>query len=605
MSKRIIAFSLCLTLAVALMAGCQPGGGSDEAAYRRVYSGEATTLNYLTSGTVNDTRVAENLIDTLVEYDIYGNIDMALAEKYEVSDDYKVWTFTIKDGHKWVNHKGEVMADITAEDWIASAEYVLNPANSSANLRVWQDLILNATAYVTGEITDFSQVGIKALDEKTLQYTLEDSIPYFLHSLARNGHWPAYHVQLKELGANFALDNESMYFNGPYYLSKFAPQEERVYLKNENYWDKDKVYIDKYVEIYNAEAQVLAPDMFLRDEVDEAEISSAILSNWLERSDTKDIVTPSPPDTSYMYYYGFNYDPQFDAEYEPENWRKAVNNEYFRQSIYWAMDKIRAKSTMDPYNPEIFISNTITPATSFKDGNTDFVNIGALAEITDRTFPQKDKALDYKAKAIAELTAAGATFPVKILMPYNPGTTDWDKEVLMVAQDLENTLGKDYIECIIEAGPSTGFLDAARRSGKYALMKLNNSNSIADPAGWQVAFAVGNNWTFLDKADGPETIALREEYYRLCAEGKAILEQTERYEALAEAEAYLINHALVIPFSTDTYGYMVRRINSFDRKYSPLSGHSRSLKGARLLDEPITSEEFMASYEKWRDEVMN
>lgn len=604
MSKKLLSLMLCAALAMALLVGCGPASEEGDV-YRRVYSAEATTLNYLTSGTVNDTRLSESLIDTLVEYDTYGGIQLALAKSYEVSDDWKVWTFTLKDNLKWVDNKGKVVADVTAEDWIAAGEYALNPDNSGSNTRVWQGMVLNATEYVAGEVTDFAKVGIKALDAKTIEYTLADSIPYFIHSLARNGHYPAYHVQLKELGANFALDNESMYFNGPYYLSKYEPQEERIYVKNEEYWDKDKVYITKYIEIYNSEAQVLAPEMFLRGEVDEADISSSILSSWLEKADTKDIVTPSPPDTSYMYYYAFNYDPQFDAKYEPENWKLVVNNENFRQSIYWALDKLRGKSTMDPYNPEIFVSNTITPATSFKDGDTDFVNIGPLAEITARTFPQKDKALAFKAKAVEELTALGATFPVKILMPYSPATTDWDKEVMMVAQDLENLLGADYVECIIEAGPATGFLDAVRRSGKYGLMRLNNSNSIADPAGWQVAFAKGNNWTFLDKFEGAETVAIREEYYRLCEEGKAILETTPRYAALAEAEAYLINHALVIPYSCDTYSYMVRRINTFDLKYSPLAGHSRSLKGARLLDEPISSEQFLKSFEEWKNVVMN
>ncbi|MGI6366677.1 MAG: ABC transporter substrate-binding protein [Bacillota bacterium] len=605
MLKKSLSLLLCIILAAAMLAGCGGGGAEESAVYRRVYSAEASTLNYLTSGTVNDTRVSENVIDTLVEYDRYGNVVMSLAKDYTVNDDYTVWTFTLKDGLKWVNNKGEVVADITAQDWLVAAEYVLNPANSSANTRVWQDLVLNATAYVSGEITDFSLVGIKALDDKTIEYTLERPIPYFIHSLTRNGHYPAYHKQLEELGPNFALDNESMLFNGPYYLSKYAPQEERVYTRNPHYWDKEQVFIDKYVEIYNAEAITLAPEMFLRGEVDEADISTAILSSWMERADTKDIVTPSPPDISYMYYYGFNYDPQFDEEYEPDNWKLAVNNENFRQSIYWALDKLRAKSAQDPYNPDIFISNTITPATAYKDGDVDFVNIGSLAEITARTFPQKDKALEFRDKAIEELTAAGATFPIKVLMPYNPAIIDWDKEVMMVAQDLENTLGKDYIECIIQAGPSTGFLDAVRRSGKYCLMKLNNSNSVADPSGWQVAFAKGNNWTFLDRADGEETIAIREEYYRLCAEANAIIETSERYAALAEAEAFLINHALTIPFSCDTYSYMVRRINTFDLKWSPMAGHSKSLKGARLREEPVTTEEFLASYEDWKEKVTN
>ncbi len=602
-NKRLLPCILALTLCFTLLVGCG-GGSKEEAVYRRVYSSEATTLNYLTSGTVNDTRVSENLIDALVEYDKYANIHMALAESYEVNDDFTVWTFKIKPGLKWVDNKGEVVGEVTAQDWIAAGEYALDPLNSGANTRVWQGMVENATAFVAGEITDFSKVGIKALDELTLQYTLEKPVPYFIHSLARNGHYPAYAPQLEELGSGFAVDNETMYFCGAFYLSKFAPQEERVYTKNPHYWDKDNVFIDKFVEIYNSEAETLAPAMFLRGEVDEADITTSILSDWLQREDTKDIVTPSPADISYMYYYGFNYDPNFDEIYEPENWRLAVNNEAFRQSLYWGLDKLRAKSAMDPYNPQIFVSNTITPATSFSYEEVDFVNMGSLAEITARTFPNLEKALAYKEQAMRELKEVGVTFPIKVLMPYNPGTTDWDKEVAVVAQQLTDLLGSDYIECIIEVGPSSGFLDSVRRTGKYCFMRLNNSNSIVDPAGWQVAFAVGNNWTFLDKFEGAETVAIREVYYDMCKKANAIWDTGPRYAALAEAEAFLINHALVIPFSCDTYNYMVRRINTFDLAYSPLSGHSRRLKGVKLLDKPITAAEFNAAYEDWK-EVMD
>ncbi|HHX03277.1 MAG TPA: peptide ABC transporter substrate-binding protein [Tissierellia bacterium] len=602
MYKKSLIYLLVFALFFTLLVSC---GASEEgeAVYRRVYSGEATTLNYLTSGTVNDTRVAENLIDALVEYDKYANINMALAESYEVNDDFIVWTFKVKPGIKWVNNTGEVVGDLTANDWVAAGEYALNPANSGANTRVWQDMVQNATAYVSGDITDFSLVGIKALDDLTLEYTLEKPVPYFIHSLARNGHYPAYAPQLEELGAGFAVDNETMYFCGAFYLSKFAPQEERVYIKNPHYWDKDNVFLDKFVEIYNSEAETLAPAMFLRGEVDEADITTSILSDWLQREDTKDIVTPSPADITYMYYYGFNYDPNFDEIYQPDNWKLAVNNEAFRQSLYWGLDKLRAKSAMDPYNPEIFVSNTITPAMSFSHNDVDFVHMGSLGEITARTFPDAEKALAYKEQAMRELEAAGATFPIKVLMPYNPGTTDWDKEVAVVTQQLTDLLGADYIECIIEVGPSSGFLDSVRRTGNYCFMRLNNSNSIADPAGWQVAFAVGNNWTFLDKSEAAETVKIREEYYKMCEEAKAMLDTEARYLALAEAEAFLINHALVVPFSCDTYNYMVRRINTFDLAYSPLSGHSRRLKGVKLLDEPITAEEFNNAYAEWKEQM--
>lgn len=80
-----------------------------------------------------------------------------------------------------------------------------------------------------------------------------------------------------------------------------------------------------------------------------------------------------------------------------------------------------------------------------------------------------------------ELTAAGATFPVKILMSYNPSTANWDKQCQIVEQQLEETLGKDYIDIILVAGPATNFLSQVRQAGDYALMLCNWGPDYADP----------------------------------------------------------------------------------------------------------------------------
>lgn len=566
---------------------------------RVVYDSEASTLNPGINGTAADWQAISNTTEGLLSEDPYGNYVPGLAERYEVSDDNTVYTFYLRQGLKWVDYKGEPQADFVAQDFVTMAEFICNPANASGSAMYFQDVVEGATAYLSSETTDFSTVGFKALDDHTLEITLAAPLPYFISYCG--SYLPVPSELYSSLGAAYGQDPESMYFIGPYRITEFEPQSKRVYEKNESYWDAEHVYIEKVIMTYNAEGSTLAPEMFKRGEVDEAELGVNILDEWMKDPATKDIVLPSLPDTTYMYFYGFNYLPQFDAAYEPDNYLKAIDNENFRQSLYWGLDRVKAKMTLDPNNPELYLTNSITPNTWCNVDGKDFTEIGAMADITARpnwSF-DPDKALAYKEAAVEELTAQGVTFPIKLLMPYNPVTMGWEQEVQVVKQQLEGLLGSDYIQCTLEAGPSTGFLAEVRRSGKYGFMKLNTGSTIDDPSAFIRPFGDdGNSWTFLDQASTPNVIALKDEYLDLIAQAKAITSKSmERYEAFARAEAFLLEHALVIPFSTDTLGgYTVSRLIPFEGA----NDSGNRYKWQHVLAEPLTTEQFELLYADWQ-----
>ncbi|MDR1261943.1 MAG: peptide ABC transporter substrate-binding protein, partial [Oscillospiraceae bacterium] len=338
--------------------------------------------------------------------------------------------------------------------------------------------------------------------------------------------------------------------------------------------------------------------MFLRGDVDYASINTALLTEWKQNDATKDIVIPGQPDTTYMYYYSFCYDPQFGEEYEPENYLKAIDNENFRQSLFWGINRYKALLAQDPYNPQLQQTNTITPVGWCNINGVDFTQVGDMKEISDRDSNNFDeqKALEYKAKAVEELTAAGVKLPIKLYMQYNPTLTSWEQEVQVVKQQLTDLLGADYIECIIQAGPTTGFLAAVRRSGDYGFMKLNNGASADDPDNWTLAFRPENTWTFIDKAKSPSVAALYEEYLALLTDAQNVmLKSEERYEKFAKAEAFLLNHALVIPFCTDTEGYFVAKYNPFELVHNA----DRLWKGGHVLESPLTEAQFLALYADW------
>jgi oligopeptide transport system substrate-binding protein len=354
--------------------------------------------------------------------------------------------------------------------------------------------------------------------------------------------------------------------------------------------------------------------MFTRGETDFAYISSDLLSQWLSGTATKDLVRGNIPDRSYSYFYAFNFEPRFDAVHEPDNWLIAVNNENFRQSLLKGLDRLRALVPQDPESPESLVNNTITPAEFAVGAGKDFTQYPALQAITARDSFNAQEALAYKARAVPELQAAGAKFPIKILMPYNPVVVNWDNESQLVEQQLEGLLGKDYIDIVVEAGPASGFLASVRRSGKYAFMKCNWGADYADPQTWTEPFrAVNNTYNFMANApsqavDGKPSVnktqaTLRtvNEYYTLVDRAKAITnDEARRYTAFAEAEAYLINHAIIIPFSIDTEGYMANRTNPFEFQYAPYGLAPYRYKGVKLLAKPMSNDEFKAASAKWK-----
>lgn len=565
---------------------------------RLVYDAEATSLNsFYASGSANNWQAISNCVEGLVTVDVYGNKIPALAESWEISEDGTVYTFHIRKGLQWVDVNGNEKGELTAKDFVAVAKIICTPEVASGSVMYFEGIIKGAKEFYAGETTDFDTVGFKALDDYTIEITLEGALPYFLSYCG--SYMPAYAPYLEEMGDQYGLSNDQMYYIGAYIMTTFEPEYRRVYEKNPNYYNADEVYIERVVMTYNKEAATLAPELFLRGEIDEIKsLDVNVLDEWKKNDETKDIVIPGLPDLTYMYYYGFNYDPQFDAEYEPDNWRLAINNENFRQSLYWAINRLNAVMTQDPYNPQLQMTNSITPIGWCNVDGLDFTQIGPMKEITARANNQFDeqKALEYKEKAVEELTAAGVTFPIKMLMPYNPVLKSWEYEVQVVKQQITNLLGEDYIECILQAGPETGFLAEVRRTGKYAFMKLNNGSNIDDPDAWTNAFYKERNWNFMHLAQGADIEALVQEYYTMVDAAKADMAKSmSRYEKFAEAEAFLLNHAMVIPFCTDTDGYFVAKYNPFERPRNS----DRLFRNMRVLAEPLTEDQFLALYADW------
>lgn len=613
--KRLIALMLALLM---ILAGCTSGKTKptdvtegpktdDQPVvevpkeYNTIYSGEVTTFNYLVTSNTNEFALAANMVDTLIDYDKYGVPQPALATEWTTSDDGLVWTFKIREGVKWVDHNGKEYAEVTAEDFVDSMKYLLNSANESKTANIAYSVLKNAEEYYNGEITDFGQVGVKAKDKYTLEYTIKQPTPYFLSMLTYVCFFPVNGQFLEETGDRFGTDNNNLLYNGAYILETFEPQTKRVLVANESYWDKENIFISKINQTFNNEAATLSPELFIRGEIDYADISSEIIDEWMNDPKKAEMVRPSRT-SFYTYFYAFNFDPQFDAEFEPDNWKKAVNNLNFRKSLFHGLDRIAAMLTAEPYNPQQKLTNTITPKSFVDLDGVDYTNIGNLASVSSKDSFDEKLAKDYRDKAMAEL-GGKVKFPVKVYMPYNSGGSEWANRVQVIEQQLENLLGTDYIDVIIDAKPPTGFLKEVRRSGKYAFLECNWGPDYADPETYTDPFYPGGTYNWPELAEGYKEANGNNKYTNLLDLAKSeVLDVNKRYEHFAAAEAFLIDQAFVIPYGVGGGGYSASRLNPFESQYSPFGVSSERYKGQRILDKPMNTEQYKQELVKWEKE---
>ena len=647
------------TAAAGLLSSCggSAAGGAaatgDSATYTVLYARQPATLNYLICSADPDLYHGTHCVDTLVEYDSRGKIREGLATSWEWDADTLTWTFHLRD-ENWVDYTGAVLGPVTAQDFVDALAYLLNPDYASGtaslvtpyvagaedyyNYCVWRNNANNGTVAedgttytidAAGTVTvtaadgstttcpavDFSSVGVAAVDEHTLTYTLNYDFPGFLSLLNYAPFEPAYGPMLAELGDQFCTSAETACSCGAFYLAEYTPLESWVMKKNPENYDKDNVYIDTVRYIYNQEALISGPEMVRRGEIDQATISSDILDSWLADDTTKDMVSMERPETGKSYFYFFNFLPyahQFpnwnttgvDAQYQPDNWAKAVNSTNFRKAFLYAINPAVTLAVTAPEGYENYKLHTITPPSFCADSKgVDYTECGALANVTDHF--NEATAKQYRDAAVQELTAAGATFPIKVQYPYNPAVVDWDKQCQVFKQQIEGVLndGFDFVDIIITQGPSDNFLNAVRRAGAYEFMSYYWGADYSDPETevypfYQEAGDRGTCYAFLRTGveDGiitGETADYVMTYMDMVEKAKAITADLDaRYAAFADAEAYLIENALVIPLSLPVPPYIATRLNLWEGQYAPTGFSSNRLKGIHILDHYVSMDEY-------------
>jgi oligopeptide transport system substrate-binding protein len=215
------------------------GGGSNPKNLTFNLSDAVRDLDSATTTDEVSTDILLNVMSGLYRLDPDARPVPDMAESVDISSDQLTYTFTLRDGIKWSN--GD---PVTAHDFEYAWKRVLNPDTGAQYAYIISTFVKGADAYNTGE-GSADDVAVTATDDKTLEVELVAPSPFWLGLTAFYTYLPLNQKFVEEQGEDYALSSDALLFNGPYKLTSFKPTEGVTMAKNEDYWNKAEVPIEK------------------------------------------------------------------------------------------------------------------------------------------------------------------------------------------------------------------------------------------------------------------------------------------------------------------------------------------------------------------------
>ena len=633
MKKRLLGASLTLAAAILLTACGQ--SASDDKTYSSTFGADPTTFNYLLDYSGDNTNVITNLVDGLLENDNYGNLVPALAEDWSVSKDGLTYTYKLRQDAKWFTADGEEYAPIKAQDFVTGIKYAAD--NKSQALDLIQNSIKGLDDYVTGANTDFSNVGVKAVDDYTVQYTLTRPEPFWNSKTTNSILFPVNEEFLTSKDKAFGeLKADSILYSGPYLLKEFTSKSSLEYMKNPHYYDQEKVTIERVKLAYVDGSD---QDMTIRNFESGAYSSAGVYPNSSNFAKTKEkykdnIVYSLQGATSW--YYNFNVNRQSynftskTSDEQKQATQAAVSNKNFRQAINFALDRTSYSAQSNGEEAaKNTLRNTLVPPTFVQVGDKTFgetvasklVNYGTqwtnmnLEDAQDAYF-NKEKAQTQFAEAKKELEAQGVTFPIHLDLPVDQVNKTLLPKLYSLKQSVESTLGAENVVIDVVLVSTEDYANATFQAPTpanhdYDLNLDGWSADYQDPSTYLNPFNAEDGFYLkilgLDPSkDADKITGLGMDQYtqKLKAADAESSDVAKRYENYADAQAWLIDSSLLIPVNSDGGGASVTRVTPFTRAYSlvGINGTGSNYKYMRLQKDVVTIAQFDEAKAKWEQE---
>ena len=640
--SKVMALAGVTLLASGVLAACSGSGSSakGEKTFSYVYETDPDNLNYLTTGKAATANITSNVIDGLMENDRYGNFVPSMAEDWSVSQDGLTYTYTIRKDAKWYTSEGEEYAPVKAQDFVTGLKYAAD--NKSEALYLVQDSIKGLDAYVKGEVKDFSEVGIKAIDDQTVQYTLNKPESFWNSKTTMGVLAPVNEEFLTSKGSDFAkaTDPSSILYNGPFLLKSLVAKSSVEFEKNPNYWDKDNVHIDKVkLSFWDGQDNNKLAETFKDGGFSMARLFPTSASYPELEKEFKDNIVYTPQDSS-TYLIGTNIDRQSykytskTTDEQKTSTKKALLNKDFRQALAFGFDRTAYASQVNGesgatkllrnlFVPPTFVQadgknfgelvkeKLVTYGDEWKDVNLDDAQDGLYS-------PEKAKAEFAKAKTA--LQAEGVQFPIHLDMPVDQTSTTKVQRVQSLKQSLEATLGADNVVVDVQQLQKDEVLNVTY----FAESAAGEDWDLSDNVGWSPDYidpstyldiikpSVGENTkTYLGFDSGTNNAAAKqvglEDYEKMVVEaGNENTDVSKRYDKYAAAQAWLTDSALIIPTTSQTGRPMLSKMVPYTLPfaYSGNKGTSEALlyKYLELQDKPVTADEYQKAQDKWKKE---
>jgi len=598
----------------------------------RLASRELETFNILYTQRAEDGENLTSLVDGLLESNPKGELVPCIAEEWGTEDGGLTWTFKLREGVKWVDVNGQEKADCVAQDFATGLEWVLNfYKNDSSNTAMPIEMIKGAKEYyeytktlseeeakalTAGEGSKFREmVGLETPDDYTVIYHCITEKPYFDSLASYVALYPMAQGMVDELGGADAvrsMNNETMWYNGCYTMTSYIQGNEKIFTKNPMYWDTEAKLFDT-VTVKMVESNDVAFQLYQTGDVDYVQLGEAQVNTIAKDANNEyhDYLVPDVP-SHFSYQMQFNYNKNKEDGTPDTNWNTAIANEAFRLSWYYGLDFTNYWKRVNAINPMSCENNFYTmKGLVYTSDGTDYTDlVRKEVGMTDEngTTPIRldaEKAEQYKQQAIEELTAAGVTFPVEVDYYVSASNQTAQDSANVLSQVFTDSLGDDYVKLNIKTYVSSATQEVYTPRLHSVTVGSGWGADYGDPQNYLIQEAYGYDnayysakYTNINSVEENEnTKALLDtykEFTRLIEEADAIVDDIDaRYEAFAEAEAYMIQHALVIPQYYGT-GWVLTKINPYSKMYAVYGCQNDKMKNWETNADGYTTEEMEA-----------
>lgn len=470
-----------------------------ETVYHRGNTADPETLDQHKTSTVYEAHILRDLYEGLVIYDAKARVVPGVAESWQVSEDGKTYTFALRADARWSN--GD---PVTAGDFVFSLRRIMAPETGAKYANILYP-IANAERINSGELTP-EDLGVRALDERTLAFTLEAPTPYFLELLTHQTGLPLHRASVERHGADFVRP-ENMVTNGAYALAETLPNAHVKLVKNPHFHAADSVAIDT-VYFYPTEDRSAALRRFQAGELHSNNDVPVEQVAWM-RENLGDRFRVAP----YLgtYYYAVKSD------------KAPLSDVRLRRALSMAIDR--------EFIAEEIWGGTMVPGYSFVPPGIGNYGDPAYADYKDLSMIDRED----KAIALIEDAGFGPDNPLTIEIRYN--TSENHKNTALAIADMWQPLGVEVT--LLNTDTATHFAHL-RDKGDFDIARAGWIGDYSDPQNFLFMVESDNDGFNYANYDNPD-------YDALMDKAAAETDMDKRASLLRQAEEIFMRDLPFIP----------------------------------------------------------